>query len=258
MRSTRNVFQFGAMALVLATSGCAGSGASAPGGSSALGAFAAAKSDGKTNVTGTYSGTLQDSVAGLEAGSFQLVQYVNSLSGTGVVVTAGGIVNVDVNGTVDGKTITGTVTDETNGCVSDVTLEIAGKKLSGKYQATGSCTGSGTVSIELVPSNFSASGKYSGSLVDESLGQTASIKLDLTQTGSSLSATFTDKTTFGKGSGTASGSISNAVATLSVSPVGDPCAPYAMTAIAYSKGIYGYYSSTVSGCNNVGYLTAKE
>lgn len=256
MRSTSAILKFGSLALLLAAAGCAGA---SSGSSSAanLPLAASRQADSafppSSNITGTYSGTLQDSQSGLQAVAIGVVQYVNSLSGTGEIVASFGASGVTVSGTVTGRTATGTITVAATGCVYGIDLAIKGKKLVGTYSPTsGGCTNSGTIDVVLAPSNPNITGKYSGSLVDVTHDQTEKIKMSLTQSASGVSGTFTTKPA---GSGTISGTLSNQIVQGTVNVENSTCNPYNFIAVAYTKAFYVYFASLV--CTDTGYITVK-
>jgi len=265
MRSIVVFLRLGAAALLFAAGGCGGGGTSA----SSFAANATPATLGATrsiveagaignlkNLTGLYAGTVQDSVDGLGAVSLNVVDYDGTAQGTGQTVTDSGTSAVSLAGTVTGKTISGSITVQETGCVYGVVLTVKGKTLSGPYTPTGSCSNSGNTTLTLVPPSVNASGKYTGTIFDETDGTQGTLKLSLAQTGSGLSGQFTLKTVGGSSTGSISGTISEAVATVGISVTGDTCSPYNATLIAYAKSFYGYYSSTV--CTLVGYLTLKK
>lgn len=256
MRLPVKCLRLAAVVLLAATTACAGkSGSSGDAAASAVPAVAA-QALSELNGTGLYSGTVEDSGSGLGAVSLQVVRYNGTANGSGEIVDDQGFSPVTLSGTVSGKTLDGTITVQTSGCVYDVALTLQGRQLNGSYTPTGSCSNSGTTAMKLLPTSFDASGKYAGTFVDETDGTQASIKLQLTQSGSGLTGEFTTKDPFGKGSGTLSGTLSGAVATVGIQVAGDSCSPYNATLIAYGKSFYGYYSSTV--CTLVGYISVKK
>ena len=144
----------------------------------------------------------------------------------------------------------------------DLSAKVAGKQLSGSYTPTGSCTNSGTVTVKYVSPTYNTSGTYNGTFYDETNQVQATIsKLKLSQTGSQptfdLSGTFTEIVAGQKASGSLTGTLTDSVATVSITIPNSSCSPFNATLVNYGNlYFYGYYSAT--NCTQVGYITVKK
>jgi hypothetical protein len=215
------------------------------------------------NVTGTYAGPIEDSVNGAAAISLQLVEYqAPDVQGSGTLVTGVGTSAVSVVGTITKNVFSGSLTVAATNCVYELKLGVKGKKLSGTYSPTGSCSNSGTVTVTYVNPEFNTSGTYNGTFYDETDGIQATIsKLKLVQTGSEptydLAGTFTEAVGGQKASGSLSGTLSDSVATVSITIPGSACGPFDATLVNYGNlYFYGFYSAT--NCTQIGYIVVKK
>ncbi len=105
-----------------------------------------------TNVTGSYSGTIQDSGAGPGATGLNLTQNGATVTGSisGTFPNSANNFNANLNGTISGNTLSLTATSSNpSACSVNVTATASGNQISGSYATASGCASpdNGTFSV---------------------------------------------------------------------------------------------------------------